>query len=112
MVVPRTRSLHKAARPAPPAVPVNAQLLQQALGWVIDSALFAPVQLHGNTRWRAADLVVLATLWVWSDHQTLTGAFAQARELATAMAGAAAVRSYQGLTGALATWTGALLPLL
>jgi hypothetical protein len=91
---------------------VNGETLRTAVGWIVDEGIFARLKLHGNTKWLVADLVVLAVLWVWSDHACLTGAFTEAHCWSVKMLGRAAVGSYQGLTGALVTWTGALLPLL
>jgi hypothetical protein len=91
---------------------VNAELLRRALQWAISDRIFAGLRRHGNTSWTAASLVSLAVLWVWSDGATLTGAFAQAEQLAVTMFGSAAVTTYQGLTKALMNWTGRLMPLL
>jgi Transposase DDE domain len=110
MVLSRTKAGRKAARSK--AQIVNADLLRRALQWVIDEDLFRAVRLHGNTTWAVVQLVALAVLWVWSDRTTLTGAFAQARQLSLTLFGSAAVTTYQGLTKALVTWTGRLLPLL
>jgi hypothetical protein len=94
------------------APPVQGTLLRQALAWVVEAGIFDRLKLHGNTKWVPTDLVVLAVLWVWSDQATLTAAFAQAARWATTLLGRGALHSYQGLTGALVTWTGQLLPLL
>lgn len=91
---------------------VWANLLQRSLTWVIDEQIFEQHARHGNTSWLASQLVVLAVLWVWSDQSTLTGAFGEAKQLSLTMFGQVALNSYQGLTGALVTWTGRLLPLL
>jgi hypothetical protein len=105
------------APPAPPAAHhpealVHGELLRRALAWVVQDDIFGHLPRHGNTKWLPARLVVLAVLWVWSDHATLTGAFAQAYRWATDLVGNVAVTSYQGLTAALVTWTPRLLPLL
>jgi hypothetical protein len=92
--------------------PVNGETLRAAVSWIVDQEIFKHLKLHGNTKWVAAELVVLAVLWVWSDHPCLTGAFAEAYEWSMKMFGHAAVGSYQALTGALVTWTPQLLPLL
>jgi DDE family transposase len=105
-----TKSSRQEARGKAPLV--NADLLQRALHWVIDAAVFRDVRRHGNTTWTVVPLVSLAVLWVWSDRPTLTEGFAQAHQLALRLFGTAAVRTYQGLTKALLTWTDRLLPLL
>ncbi len=86
--------------------------LRQALAWVINERIFDNLVLHGNTKWLPVDLVVLALFWVWSDQPTLTAAFTQAQRWAAALFTRVAIHSYQGLTGALVTWTSQLLPLL
>ena len=91
---------------------VWADLLQRSLTWVVNERIFEQLARHGNTSWLASQLVVLAVLWVWSDQNTLTGAFGEAKQLSLTMFGQVALNSYQGLTGALVTWTGRLLPLL
>ena len=91
---------------------VWADLLQRALTWAIDEKIFAEFKKHGNTKWVASQLVVLAVLWVWSDQATLTGAFRDAHQLAVKMFGDIALASYQGLTGALLTWTASILSVL
>jgi hypothetical protein len=88
------------------------QALQRALAWIINESIFSRLSLHGNTTWKAGQLVVLAVLWVWSDKDTLTGAFQHAKNLALSMQGEVALASYQGLSNALVTWTVALLPLI
>jgi hypothetical protein len=86
--------------------------LRRALAWIIDEKIFSQLTFHGNTTWAASQLAVLAVLWVWSDKGTLTGAFEHAKHLAMSMLGQVALTTYQGLTKALVTWTGPLLPLI
>ena len=89
-----------------------ADLLQRSLAWAVREKIFDGLARHGNTRWQASHLVVLAILWVWSDQSTLTGAFADAKQVALTMCGQVAVSSYQGLMGALVTWMAQFMPLL
>ncbi len=91
---------------------VNGTMLRQAISWVVDAGIFDHLKLHGNTKWKPVGLVVLAVLWVWSDSSTLTGAFSEARRWAMDLFGSVAINSYQGLTGALVTWSAQLIPLL
>jgi hypothetical protein len=86
--------------------------LRQALEWFLTRHSFANLSLHGNVGWQAPQLVALAVLWVWSDQRTLTNAFTQARALAEQFWGTLAVTTYQGLTGALRSYAGQLLPQL
>lgn len=87
-----------------------ADLLRRSLAWIASEELWTGLARHGNTTWLAGQIVVLAVLWVWSDQGTLTGAFADAKQLSTAMFGQAALNSFPGFIAALATWSARLLP--
>jgi len=91
---------------------VNGEMLRAAVTWIVNERSFENLKFHGNTKWLVCDLITLAVLWVWSDHTTLTGAFAEAYGWSLRMLGRAAVDSYQGLTGALVSVTSTLMPLL
>lgn len=88
----------------------QADLLRRALDWFSDGCNFTGLSLHGNVGWDSVRLVALVVLWTWSDRTTLTGAFDDARQLATEMFGSVAVTTYQGLTGAMRVYTDQLLP--
>jgi hypothetical protein len=92
--------------------PVNGKTLRAAVAWVVDAKIFAHLKFHGNTKWQAVDLILLAIIWVWCDDQTLTGAFAEARSWSQQVLGRVAVKSYQGFLKALVTWTAKMLPLI
>jgi DDE family transposase len=87
-------------------------LLRGALDWFLKECSFTDLSVHGNVGWKAIHLVALGVLWSWSDQATLTGAFEHARQLANEMFDLVPVTSYQGLTGAMRTYTEQLLPLL
>ena len=87
------------------------ELLRKALDWAINNRMFADIRLHGNIKWSPKQIVVLAVLWVWSDKRTLVRAFDHARRLSLTLFGDVAVTTYQGLTGALKTWSVKLLPI-
>ena len=91
---------------------VNLEFLRKAMEWVIDPSIFQDLKTHGNTKWIAKDLVMLAVLWVWSEKSQLTAAFGEARIWSKRFFGRVAVGSYQGLTGALVNYGGQLVPLL
>ena len=91
---------------------VNGETLRSAVTWIVNEQSFQNLKFHGNTKWLVCDLIILAVLWVWSDHATLTGAFVEAHGWSIKMLGRAAVGSYQGLTGALVAVTHVLMPLL
>ena len=90
----------------------HGELLREAMSWIVNDDMFTDIKLHGNIKWQPKQLVMLVVLWVWSEKNTLTKAFRHAKHLAMSMFGAVAVTTYQGLTGALKTWTNKLLPLI
>jgi hypothetical protein len=98
----------EAACPSPQQ-PVNGETLQKAITWAVDADLFTHSKVHGNTRWQAIDLILLAVVWVWSDDATLTGAFAQAKHCSQQVLGRVALTTFQGFLKALVTWTPQLL---
>jgi Transposase DDE domain len=89
----------------------HADLLRQALQWFGSNDSFSELVRHGNVNWSPLQLVALVVLWSWSDRSALTAAFADARDLSLKMFGGVAVRSYQGMMGALRSYTASLLPL-
>lgn len=91
---------------------VNGEMLRSAVTWIVDEQSFQNLKLHGNTNWLVCDLIILAVLWVWSDHPTLTGAFAEAHARSLTMLGRVALHTYQGLAAALVSVTHILMPLL
>jgi len=91
---------------------INGDVLRAAVTWIVNEKSFEDLKFHGNTKWFACDLIILAVLWVWSDHTTLTGAFAEAHRWSLRMLGRVALESYQGFTGALVSVTSTLIPLL
>jgi hypothetical protein len=91
---------------------VHLDFLRKAMEWVVDASIFEDMKTHGNTKWIAKELVMLAVLWVWSEKSQLTAAFGDARVWSQRLIGRAAVGSYQALTSALVTYGGQLVPLL
>jgi hypothetical protein len=89
----------------------QADLLREALRWFGNDESFSELVRHGNVSWSAMQLVTLAVLWAWSDRSTLTAAFVDARDLALKMFGAVAMATYQGMMGALRSYTETLLAL-
>jgi hypothetical protein len=90
----------------------NEDDVRRALNWLLTSGIFKELSFHGNTKWQPVQLVTLALLFVWSSKAALTDAFVDAQRWATLLFGKAALTTYQGLAGALVTWTPTLLPLL
>ena len=91
---------------------VHLDFLRKAMEWVVDASIFENIETHGNTKWIAKELVMLAVLWVWSEKSQLTAAFGEAMVWSQRLIGRAAVGSYQALTNALVTYGGQLVPLL
>ena len=52
---------------------INGETLRSAVTWIVNEKSFENLRFHGNTKWLMCDLIILAVLWVWSDHATLTG---------------------------------------
>jgi IS4 transposase len=90
----------------------NTHQMREAMNWVINNRSLKDLDFHGNTSWQPADLVVLTLLWIWSREENLTDAFEDARCQSCGLFGRAALTTYQGLAGALETWTTTFMPLL
>lgn len=90
----------------------NASQIRDALSWLLNPGIFEGFVFHGNTSWAPVELVVLALLWIWSDRPKLTDAFDEARSQSQKLLGKAALTTYQGMAGALQTWTPQFLPQL
>ena len=90
----------------------NSRQIRDAMNWLLSPGILDGLAFHGNTSWLATELVALALLWVWSNCPKLTDAFDDARAQSVKLLGKAALTSYQGLAGALQTWTSRFMPLL
>ena len=88
----------------------NVQQVRDAMNWLIANQSLEVFSFHGNTSWRPADLIVLTLLWIWSPAAKLTDAFEEARCQSLGLIGKAALTTYQGLAGALQTWTATFMP--
>lgn len=88
----------------------NWQQFRDALEWLVDGQSFADFRFHGNTSWRPVELIVLTLLWIWSGAARLTDAFEEARCQSLGLIGKTALTTYQGLAGALQTWTAKFMP--
>ena len=80
--------------------------------WLLTDRIFDGLAFHGKTSWTAVELVMLTLLWIWSNRAKLTEAFDDARTKSVMLLGKAALTTYQGLAGALQTWTPRFMPLL
>lgn len=106
------KKLKKPRRKVNPGKPLNGETLQAAVSWAIDREIFSGLKIHGNTVWQMAELVALAVIWVWSDQETLTGAFQEANRWTIDLLGRSVLGTFQGRMGALTTWTARVLPLI
>jgi hypothetical protein len=88
----------------------NSQQMQDAVNWLIADESLEDFRSHGNTSWRPKELIVLTLLWSWSVAAKLTDAFEEARCQSLRLIGKVALTTYQGLAGALQTWTATLMP--
>ena len=91
---------------------VHLDFLRKAMDWVVGPGIFRDLKTHGNTKWVASDLVMLAVPWVWSEKSQLTAAFEEAAVWSKRLFGRVAVGSYQALTNALVHHAEQLVPLL
>ena len=92
--------------------PNNKRQFKDAMNWLFNEKIFDGIAMHGNTGWLPADLSVLALLWMWSAAPKLTDAFDDAAKQSKQIIGRVALSTYQGLAGALETWTPTFMPRL
>jgi IS4 transposase len=90
----------------------NPKQIRDAMNWLVANKSFEDLAFHGNTSWRPMNLIVLTLLWIWSSSKNLTEAFEDARCQSLQLIGKSALTTYQGLAGALQTWTSTFMPLL
>jgi len=84
----------------------NLQGIQGLREWLFpDRAIFSQLPFHGNSKWLPLGLVWMALCWAWSDKRFVTDAFTEAATTYPSDARCATVNTYQGLMGALVTWT-------
>ena len=90
----------------------NTKQIREAMNWLLTNKSFANLAFHGNTSWCPSNLIVLTLLWIWSASPKLTDAFEDARCQSHQLIGKSALTTYQGLAGALQTWTATFMSLL
>ncbi len=59
----------------------NFQALQDAMQWLLPSALVFSIGFRADCTWSVLGFVYTALLWVWSDQDTITGRFATVKDL-------------------------------
>jgi hypothetical protein len=108
-----SRARMKQAKRSRKTLVSNQQELQVLRGWLFpDGSIFSTLSFHGNSKWLPLGLVWLALCWAWSDKRFVTDAFSEAARSCQTMLGVLPVNTYQGLMGALVTWTPRFMPLL
>jgi len=88
----------------------NGAQLNRAFEWFLNGVSFRDFNPHGNTSWKPTALIIQTLLWIWSDKRNLTDAFDDSRLQSQKLSGNVALTTYQGLAGALQTWTDRLVP--
>ncbi len=83
----------------------NKGQLNAAFKWFRGELDFADLRFHGNTSWRPIDLILLALVWAISEKGTLTESFTTAKAQVFRLGEKIALKTYQGMLGALVTWT-------
>jgi hypothetical protein len=94
------------------ATPSLPPTLLAAVKRLVPESIFAGFPLHGNTDWTPMLLTMTGLLWAWSGEASLSDRFAEARQVAGSLTGAATPHSYQGFIAALKRWTDLLVFLL
>jgi hypothetical protein len=95
------------------ALPTNKQQFQAFREWLLpDDSIFSKLRFHGNSKWKPVCLVWLALCWSWCEARYVTDAFTDALQMCQQMFEVSPVSTYQGLMGALVTWTPKFMPLL
>jgi hypothetical protein len=100
---PNSQKKSKAKRPD------NSTQLNAAFKWFRDKLSFADLEFHGNTSWQPFDLILMALVWSLSCKSTLTESFTIAKAQVSQLGGNVPLSTYQGMLGALVTWTEKLL---
>lgn len=70
-----------------------------------NDSIFNDFRLHGNTKWRPSELVMLSLVWAMTGSRMVTDGFATASTAFESMFQATPVATYQGLMNALIRWT-------
>ncbi len=104
-------SSKQTTRKSPPK-PREIDRLKRAIDWCLNDSSFNDMKVHGNAKWTAKYLIILAVLTAWGTEPRMTDCFAEASRLSIKLYGTIAIQTYQGMMRALATYTGQLLPIV
>jgi len=103
----RHRQQHETARPK------NKTLFRELLAWFVPQGkLFTKGQVHGNTKWKAEQLVAQAMMWSWQEAKNVTDAFDQTRENCKDLGMKRIAKSYTSMMNALDQYGNVLIPVL
>ena len=92
--------------------PREIDRLKKAIDWCLNDSSFDDVKVHGNTKWTAKFLIILAVLTAWGTEPRMTDSFAEASRLSINLYGVIAINTYQGMMRAFVAYTGQLLPIV
>lgn len=92
--------------------PREIDRLKKAIDWCLNDSSFSDVKTHGNAKWSAKSLIILAVLTAWGTEPRLTDSFAEASRLSLNLYGTVAIHTYQGMMRVLVSYTGQLLPIV
>lgn len=96
----------------PKKKPREIDRLKRAIDWCLNDSSFDDLKVHGNAKWTAKFLIILAVLTAWGTEPRMTDSFAEASKLSINLYGAIAINTYQGMMRALVAYTGQLLPIV
>ena len=106
------RSTRKTENSSPKQKPREIDRLKRAIDWCLNDSGFGDLKVHGNAKWSAKFLIVLAVLSAWGTESRMTDCFAEASKLSMNLYGTVAINTYQGMMRALLAYTGQLLPIV
>lgn len=96
----------------PKKKPREIDRLKRAIDWCLNDSSFDDLKVHGNAKWTAKFLIILAVLTAWGTEPRMTDSFAEASKLSINLYGTIAINTYQGMMRALVAYTGQLLPIV
>lgn len=87
----------------------NKTLFLAVLHWFVpEGGLYSPHEFHGNTKWKAEELLAQALIWSWQETNNVTDAFDQALEICEDLGISAIANSYTSMMNALVRYDSVL----
>lgn len=91
----------------------NRSHVKKAIHWFFGNKnIFSHLSFHGNTSWKALDLIRLALLCCWSEKNNITDGFGEAMKRCRQLGFTVALTTYQGFMLALTNQLETFMPLL